>query len=82
MTAASKQEVLASLVISVLDCMKKSSFSAREHTNFPIVKTIERQCKNLSTVLFIVNLHDLNSGFAKNQRIKKLTLCSINSLLF
>ena len=54
------------LVIRVLDSMKKSSFSARKLTNFPIVKTIERQYKNLSTVLFIVNLHKLTSGFAKN----------------
>ena len=40
MTAASKQlqEVLASLAIRVLDSMKKSSFSARKRTNFPILK--------------------------------------------
>ena len=43
MTAASKQEVLASLGIKVLVLMKKSSFCTRKPTNFAIVKAIKRR---------------------------------------
>ena len=72
MTAASKQEFLASLVTRVLDSMKKSSFSLRKLTEFSCcenLKNVKAISKNLIAVLCIVNLHKLTSEYVKRNRV-------------